>query len=70
MNPLKVIRQKCLECSNNSPNEVKLCPVTKCALYPYRFGTNPFRKKREMTEEQKEELKERLKKGREKNECG
>lgn len=65
MNPLKVIRLKCLECSNGSSNEVKLCPVTKCPLYPYRFGTNPDRKKRELTEEQKKEMAERLKKARE-----
>ena len=65
MNPLKVIRLKCLECSNGSSNEVKLCPVEKCPLYFYRFGTNPDRKKRELTEEQKQQLKERLMKGKE-----
>ena len=65
MNPLKVIRLKCLECSNGSSNEVKLCPVEKCPLYLYRFGTNPDRKKRELTEEQKQQLKERLMKGKE-----
>ena len=65
MNPLKVIRLKCLECSNGSSNEVKLCPVTKCPLYPYRFGTNPDRKKRELTEQQKAAMAERLRKARE-----
>ena len=23
-------------------NEVKLCPIKDCPLYPYRFGKNPF----------------------------
>lgn len=52
-NPVKAIRAKCLECSCGSSTEVQLCPVTDCALYPFRFGRNPYRTKREMTEEQK-----------------
>ena len=46
-NPGKAIREKCLECSCGSSNEVKLCTVTGCALYPFRFGKNPYRAKRE-----------------------
>ena len=46
-NPVKAIREKCLECSRGSSNEVKLCTVTGCALYPFRFGKNPYRAKRE-----------------------
>jgi hypothetical protein len=38
--PRKVIREKCLDC-NLTPNEVKLCPVTKCPLWEYRFGCRP-----------------------------
>ena len=41
--PMKAIRLKCLECSCGSAHEVKLCPVEKGALYPYRFGKNPNR---------------------------
>lgn len=63
--PLKAIRQNCLDCMCGNANEVKLCTVTKCALYPYRLGHNPNRKKREMTEEQKQATAERLKKARE-----
>jgi hypothetical protein len=44
LTPLKAIRQKCLQCSNWQPIEVKHCPVEACALTPYRFGTNPERK--------------------------
>lgn len=57
--PLKAIRQNCLEC-NGTAQEVKLCPCTGCPMYPFRFGTNPFRKKREMTEEQREAASKRL----------
>lgn len=43
ISPLKAIRLKCLDCSCGSPNEVKLCPVEKCPLYPFRLGKNPNR---------------------------
>lgn len=42
MTPLKAIRTKCLDCCE-SVYEVKQCPVTTCALYPFRHGKNPNR---------------------------
>ncbi len=65
--PLKAIRAKCLDCCCEQPSEVKLCPVSDCPLYPFRFGRNPFRAKRELTDEQKEMLRQRLEIGRAKN---
>lgn len=62
--PGKAIREKCLDCCG-SANEVKACPVTECALYPFRFGKNPYRTKREYSEEQKQAMRERLQKARE-----
>ena len=62
-NPVKAIREKCLECSNGQPSEVKCCPVEKCPLYPFRLGKNPFRK-REMTEEQRKAVGDRLREAR------
>lgn len=62
--PLKTIRLHCLSC-NDTALEVKLCPVTKCLLYPFRFGKDPRRKVREYTEEQKVAMKDRMKKARE-----
>ncbi len=41
LTPMKAIRAKCLDCSAGSANEVKLCPVTRCPLYLFRFGKNP-----------------------------
>ena len=55
VSPLKAIRLKCLDCSCGSSNEVKLCPVVKCPLYPFRDGRDPFRAKVELTQEQKEQ---------------
>ena len=64
ISPLKAIRAKCLDCSCNQINEIKLCSVTNCALYPFRFGNNPFRKHREYTEEEKKTMAARLNSGR------
>ena len=57
---LKAIRLKCLDCSCGSTNEAKLCPVTKCPLYPFREGRDPFRAKVELTQEQKEQRRKSL----------
>lgn len=55
LTPMKAIRAKCLECSAGNANEVKLCPITACPLFPYRFGKNP-NVKRERTAAQLEAL--------------
>ncbi len=39
--PLQSIRAKCLECSAGSAKEVRVCSITDCPLYPYRFGKRP-----------------------------
>lgn len=64
--PLKAIRANCLQCVGGSSNEVKLCTSKTCYLYPFRFGKNPYAKKREYTDEQKAVMAERLKAVREK----
>ena len=66
-NPVKAIREFCLDCCGGQREEVKLCPSERCALHAFRFGRNPYRAKvtRDLTDEQREELRERLKKVRE-----
>ena len=59
-NPVKAIRAFCLECSGGATSEVKFCPVEECPLYPFRFGKNPYRQRRELTEEERQVLKDRL----------
>lgn len=57
--PLTAIRAKCAECAGWSAHEIKMCTVTHCALYLYRFGKNPPEKRRWMTEEQRQKAAER-----------
>lgn len=38
LTPLQAVRAECLSCCNGSANEVRLCPVKRCALWPLRFG--------------------------------
>lgn len=59
MTPMKAIRLKCLECSNGSSKEIKLCPMDDCPLYDFRLGKNP-NIKRTYTDEQREEMAKRL----------
>lgn len=59
-NPVKAIRAYCLECVCGSSEEVKRCHIEKCPLFPFRQGKNPFRTKREYTEEQRQAMASRL----------
>ncbi len=61
-NPVKVIRAYCLDCCLSSAHEVALCPASDCPLWPFRFGKNPYRAKRELSEEQLQAARERMKK--------
>jgi hypothetical protein len=63
-NPLKAIREKCLDCCCENAAEVRKCIAVDCPLWPFRMGTNPFRKKRELSRQQKHERSERLRKAR------
>lgn len=39
--PLHAIRSKCLDCTCHQPKEVRQCPATSCALWPFRMGKRP-----------------------------
>jgi hypothetical protein len=43
---LQAIREKCIDCSGGSLAEVRRCPVTRCALHPYRMARDPFARPR------------------------
>lgn len=45
LTPLRTIRLKCMDCSGDCRKEVELCPVSRCSLWPYRFGKIPNFKK-------------------------
>lgn len=59
-NPMKAIKAKCLDCCCGNAAEVKLCPAQDCPLHPFRLGRNPFRAKREYSDEERAALAERL----------
>lgn len=42
-NPMKAIKDKCMECCNNNNVLVSNCNCYSCPLYCYRFGKNPFK---------------------------
>jgi hypothetical protein len=43
--PLGAIRAQCLECMGWDPGEVTVCQSSTCSLFPFRFGSDPGRKK-------------------------
>lgn len=63
--PLRAIKEKCIDCMGGSFTFVRGCTSTKCSLYPFRLGKNPFSKRRELTEEERVAAAERLKLARE-----
>ena len=44
MSPLQAIRAHCLDCCVYQENEVALCPAVDCPSWPFRMGTDPWRK--------------------------
>ena len=44
-NPVKAIRAKCLDCCCAQVDEVRKCVSVDCPSWPFRMGSNPFRKK-------------------------
>lgn len=63
--PGRAIRAKCIDCSSGSSEEVKNCTVHDCPLYAFRFGKNPYRTPRILTDEQRAIASERFAKMRE-----
>lgn len=41
LTPIKAIREKCIDCCCGDKTEVRLCPIKKCTLWPYRMGKRP-----------------------------
>jgi hypothetical protein len=44
MSPLQAIRAHCLDCCVYREKEVALCTAVKCPSWPFRMGTDPWRK--------------------------
>ena len=72
--PLKAIRDFCkFDCclvgegNDGATESWRDCDIEMCSLNPFRMGKNPFRKRRELTDEQRQEISDRLQKAREDN---
>ena len=59
-NPIKSIRDFCVDCSGGSYREALLCRRTSCQLFQHREGVNTFRKPRTATAERRAILTARL----------
>jgi hypothetical protein len=44
MSPLQALRARCLDCCGYQEKEVALCPAVECPSWPFRMGTDPWRK--------------------------
>jgi len=60
-NPVKAIREKCFDCCSGAKSEIRKCVSTNCPIWPFRLGTNPFRKKTDLSDEEKVRRTARLK---------
>lgn len=59
------IRAKCIDCMGGNAAEVRRCGDVTCSLWPFRMGTDPWREKREMSDEDRLAAAERLRAARE-----
>jgi|TARA_Y100000310_G_scaffold88415_1_gene85379 hypothetical protein len=59
------IRAFCMDCLGYSPDDIRDCTSLTCVLWPFRMGTNPFRAKRQLSDETKDRSRARLAKLRE-----
>ena len=58
--PLKALRGRCLDCCCFQPSEVRKCVSVDCPSWPFRMGTNPFRKIMKLSEAERQRRRELL----------
>jgi hypothetical protein len=44
ISPLQALQARCLDCCAGQTNEVAACTVVECPAWPFRMGTNPWRR--------------------------
>ena len=57
MSPLRAIRAHCLDCCDDSAQEVGKCMALRCPSWPFRMGSNPYREP--PSDEQRQAMQER-----------
>lgn len=62
---LDAVRAHCLTCCGESQSEVRRCTAVACALWPYRMRNDPFRERRDLSDEQRAAAATRLASARE-----
>lgn len=55
---VEIIKQRCFDCSGFDKEEVKNCTLTDCALYPYRMLG--FKKKLQLSDEERQRRREQV----------
>jgi len=65
--PVKAIREMCIECMGGRNNKgykelIENCVSSKCPLFSFRFGTNPYRSKPILSSKERKKRSERAKK--------
>ena len=52
-NPLRALRARCLDCCCGDASEVRKCVAVDCPSWPFRIARNPFRKRVQLSAEEK-----------------
>ena len=65
--PVKAIREMCIECMGGRNNKgykelIENCVSSKCPVFYFRFGTNPYRSKPILSSKEREARSDRAKK--------
>jgi hypothetical protein len=61
---LDAIRARCIDCCAGQVAEVRKCVAVECPSWPFRMAWNPWRERRELSDEQRKAVGERLAKAR------
>ena len=56
--PVKAIREHCVECMGGRDNKgykelIENCVSSECSLFSFRLGTNPYRSKMNLSDEER-----------------
>jgi hypothetical protein len=57
---LDALRARCLDCCAGSADEVRKCVSVECPAWPFRMGWNPWRERRQLSDDERKQLGARL----------
>ena len=50
---IRALRERCMDCCAEDRSEVRKCVSTTCPAWPFRMGSNPWRKPRTLNPERR-----------------